>query len=51
MSRCVTLYRPPPTVDDLSVTAEGMVQSVPGLKRQVMAMGQPPVNISIQPLK
>eukprot|EP00439_Symbiodinium_sp_Y106_P033514 s1540_g4.t1 len=27
MSRCVTLYRPPPTVEDLSVTAEGMVQS------------------------
>jgi hypothetical protein len=27
MSRCVTLYRPPPTVDDLCVTAEGMVAS------------------------
>ena len=30
MSRCVTLYRPPPTVEDLSVTAEGMVQSARG---------------------
>ena len=28
MSRCVTLYRPPPTVEDLSITAQGMVQSV-----------------------
>jgi len=27
MSRCVTLYRPPPTVPDLCVTAEGMVAS------------------------
>jgi hypothetical protein len=27
MSRCVTLYRPPPTVEDLSITAEGMVAS------------------------
>eukprot|EP00927_Polykrikos_kofoidii_P035934 TRINITY_DN30416_c0_g1_i1.p1 TRINITY_DN30416_c0_g1~~TRINITY_DN30416_c0_g1_i1.p1 ORF type:complete len:2733 (+),score=408.03 TRINITY_DN30416_c0_g1_i1:610-8199(+) len=27
MSRCVTLYRPPPTVDDLCSTAEGMVAS------------------------
>ncbi|CAE8651944.1 unnamed protein product [Polarella glacialis] len=27
MSRCVTLYRPPPTVEDLCVTAEGMVAS------------------------
>eukprot|EP00928_Gymnodinium_smaydae_P026162 TRINITY_DN20620_c1_g3_i2.p1 TRINITY_DN20620_c1_g3~~TRINITY_DN20620_c1_g3_i2.p1 ORF type:complete len:2734 (+),score=683.56 TRINITY_DN20620_c1_g3_i2:907-8202(+) len=27
MSRCVTLYRPPPTVEDLCVTAEGIVNS------------------------
>ncbi|CAK0799979.1 unnamed protein product [Prorocentrum cordatum] len=27
MSRCVTLYRPPPTIEDLCVTAEGMVAS------------------------
>jgi hypothetical protein len=27
MSRCVTLYRPPPTVEDLCITAQGMVNS------------------------
>ena len=27
MSRCVTLYRPPPAVEDLCITAHGMVAS------------------------
>ncbi|CAK9096351.1 E3 ubiquitin-protein ligase rnf213-alpha (Mysterin-A) (Mysterin-alpha) (RING finger protein 213-A) (RING finger protein 213-alpha) (RING-type E3 ubiquitin transferase rnf213-alpha) [Durusdinium trenchii] len=39
MSRCVTLYRPPPTVEDLSVTAEGMVQSA-NLKAYLRALSE-----------
>lgn len=39
MSRCVTLYRPPPTVADLSVTAQGMVQSE-NLKSYLKALSQ-----------
>eukprot|EP00435_Cladocopium_sp_Y103_P004570 s2426_g1.t1 len=39
MSRCVTLYRPPPTVADLSVTAQGMVQSE-NLKSYLKALSE-----------
>jgi hypothetical protein len=39
MSRCVTLYRPPPTVEDLCVTAEGMVASA-NLKGYLRALSE-----------
>jgi hypothetical protein len=39
MSRCVTLYRPPPTIDDLCVTAEGMVNSA-NLKGYLRALSE-----------
>ena len=39
MSRCVTLYRPPPTVEDLSITAQGMVQSE-NLKSYLRALSE-----------
>eukprot|EP00930_Biecheleria_cincta_P035478 TRINITY_DN24399_c0_g1_i1.p1 TRINITY_DN24399_c0_g1~~TRINITY_DN24399_c0_g1_i1.p1 ORF type:complete len:4764 (+),score=1067.82 TRINITY_DN24399_c0_g1_i1:48-14339(+) len=39
MSRCVTLYRPPPTVEDLCITAEGMVASA-NLKGYLRALSE-----------
>lgn len=40
MSRCVTLYRPAPTVTDLCTTAEGMVASTGNVKSYLRSLSE-----------